>query len=254
MLCADIQIVLHAYVDGELDLVRVLEVEGHLRDCSACGQAHDALRVLREALSAEPLRFTPPHGLRERVRSSLGEADRGHPPRRLPWRRLAVAASVAAVFLTGLIALLLWPRFVKQDHLVREVVANHVRSLMEEHLLDVKSSNRHVVKPWFRGRLDFAPPVPDLADHDFVLLGGRLDYLDGRPVAALVYRRRQHFINLFVLPSSTGVEDRSERTEHQGYNLLHWSQGGMTFWAVSDLNAEELQELALLIQQQPPPR
>jgi len=253
MVCADIQNVLHAYVDGELDLVRALEVEGHLRDCSACGQAHSALRVLRELLSTAPLRFTPPPGLGHRVRSSLREADRSTPPRRLPWRWLAVAASLAVVALTGWMVYLLWPASLKEDRLASEVVSNHVRSLMEDHLLDKKSSNRHVVKPWFRGKLNFAPSVSNFADHDFALLGGRLDYLDGRAVAALVYQRRQHFINVFIMPSRTGAEEGSERLQRQGYNLVHWSKGGMTYWSISDLNVEELQELSLLIQSDTPP-
>jgi anti-sigma factor RsiW len=256
MVCADIQNVLHAYVDGELDLVRALEVEGHLRDCSVCGEAHDALRVVREALTTEPLRFTAPPGLRERVQRSLRDIDRSTPPRRLPWHRLAVAASLAVIALAGWMLYVLGPLSSKQDRLAREVVANHVRSLMEEHLLDKKSSNRHVVKPWFSvsGRLDFAPPVPNLADHNFALLGGRLDYLDGRTVAALVYGRREHIINLFVWPSRTGAEEGSEHLERQGYNLVHWSQGDMTFWSISDLNAEELEEFALLIQKETLPR
>jgi anti-sigma factor RsiW len=254
MVCADIQTVLHAYVDGELDLVRALEVEGHLRDCAACGQYHKALRVLREALTTGPFRFTPPLGLGDRVRSSLRQAERSAPPRRLPWHLLAVAASLALVLFTGWMVYLLRPLSNHRDQLAREVVSNHVRSLMEEHLLDKKSSNRHVVKPWFRGKVDFAPPVLDLADRDFALLGGRLDYLDGRPVVALVYSRRQHIINLFIWRSTIGVEDGSEWMERQGYNLVHWSQGGMTFWSVSDLNAEELQEFVSLIQKEALPR
>jgi anti-sigma factor RsiW len=139
------------------------------------------------------------------------------------------------------------------ERLAREVAASHVRSLMEQHLLDVESSDRHSVKPWFLGKLTFAPPVPDLAEQGFPLLGGRLDYLDDRVVAALVYRWRQHVINLFVWPSAAGADAAVRPGEWRGYHLVHWSAGGLTFWAVSDLNAPELHEFARLVREKTPP-
>ena len=120
-----------------------------------------------------------------------------------------------------------------------EIVAGHVRSLLANHLTDVATSNQHVVKPWFNGRIDFSPPVVDLAATGFPLVGGRVDYIGGRVVAALVYRRSGHAINLFVWPAETPPEGPSQ---HDGYNLLRWSAGGLAYWAISDLNPEELRD------------
>jgi anti-sigma factor RsiW len=161
----------------------------------------------------------------------------------------ALAASLALVALGAWWAARAWPPGPADDRLGRELVAAHVRSLLAEHLLDVRSSDRHTVKPWFLGKLNFAPPVPDLAGHDFPLAGGRLDYLDDRPVAACVYKRRQHVINLFVWPSDSAPNRGAGTATRQGYHLAHWCQGGMTYWAVSDLNEAELQEFARLIQE-----
>jgi anti-sigma factor RsiW len=137
-----------------------------------------------------------------------------------------------------------------EELFTREVVANHVRSLMASHVVDVESSDRHTVKPWFAGKLDFSPSVPDLNDQGFRLIGGRLDYLDGRPVAALVYQRRQHVINLFIWPSTHHYSEEPKPITQQGYNLLYWIQADMTYSTVSDLNTRELQEFVQLLQGQ----
>jgi anti-sigma factor RsiW len=247
MTCADVRHLLHVYADGELDPVRSLEVEEHLRTCPACSQACGRLRALRGVLAAEPLRYKAPPHVHKAIRTSLRAAERAETPPRLPWRLLAVAACLAVVALTTWWAVGRLGSAFGEDRMARAVVVGHLRSLMEQHLLDVPSSDRHTVKPWFRGKLDVAPPVPDLAGHDFTLLGGRLDYLDDRPVAAIVYSKRKHIINLFVWPEAA-VSTEPVLTQWRGYHLVHWSSGGSTCWAVSDLNAAELQEFARLVQ------
>jgi anti-sigma factor RsiW len=250
MTCADVRTLLHVYADGELDPVRSLGVAEHLGNCPCCGQAFGALQALRGVLAQEPLRHTAPAALHREIRSSLRATERAEAPRRLPWWLLAVAASVALVALLGWWAFQTGPRSSGEDRLAHDVLTNHIRSLMLDlHLVDMKSSDRHILKPWFQGKLNFAPTVVDLADRGFPLVGARLDYLDDRRVAAIVYRRRDHLINLFLWPSASGADQAPQALERQGYHLLHWSAGGMTGWAVSDLNSVELEEFARLVLQ-----
>ena len=248
MECEDVRGLVHGYLDGELDLVKSLEVERHMRECEECGREQRVQTRLRLAINRDIPYFDASPALRKRVRASLRQAHKAETSgaRFVGWRWLLAGASlaVAAVFVFAL----LLPQRSRQtadDLLAQEVVAGHARSLMAEHLTDVPSTDRHTVKPWLDRRLDFAPPVPDLSAEGFALVGGRLDYLDKRAVAALVYQRRQHFINLYVWPSSPG-ERASETTKtRQGYNLINWSDSGMNFWAVSDINADELREFAV---------
>jgi len=134
-----------------------------------------------------------------------------------------------------------WQRPGADEFLATQLIASHVRSLMANHLTDVASSDQHTVKPWLDAKLDFAPPVVDLSSEGFPLVGGRLDYLDNRPVAALVYQRRKHFINLFVWPGETGAARPTMAMSHEGYQLLHWADPDFNYWAVSDVNANDLQ-------------
>jgi anti-sigma factor RsiW len=249
--CRDCRDLLPAYLDGELDLVRHLETERHLRDCEACMGLHENHHGLRAALGSDGLYYRAPESLRARVRASLVRADRPA-RRRALWVRLGTAAVAAGLLVLG------WAlgrggvglpgaEPSAYDRQAQQVVASHVRSLLlDEHRFDVKSSNRHVVKPWFAGKVDFAPAVPDLSAHEFTLLGGRLDYLDGRPVAALVYQRRQHVVNLFVW-AAPGPGAPARAATRQGFHLVQWKQGDMTWWAVSDLNEQELQEFVDLV-------
>ena len=249
MICQEAHRLIHPYLDGELDLVRSLEIETHLKDCQTCAQAYNELRSLHSAVSDTALRFEPPAALRNRVRSALrDESEVTNRSSRLSWRWMIPAVSFAVLVIIAWVLIALLSRPSTSDLMAQEIVSSHVRSLMEKHLTDVPSSDQHTVKPWFDGRLDFSPPVKDLTSAGFSLVGGRLDYIGNRPVAALVYQHRQHYINVFVWPS-TGASDASGRAlVRQGYNLINWTNAGMNYWAISDLNLAELQEFVQLLQ------
>lgn len=245
--CAEKRNLIHGYLDGELDLVKSIEMEAHLKECPACSQVLENHRTVRAALASGSMAYRAPAGLERRIRASLRKERPVAPASSLlSWRWLSLAASAAAI------ALLAWnlaPRLARtsaEERLTQEVVSSHVRSLMANHLADVVSTDQHTVKPWFDGKLDFAPPVNDFAAEGFPLAGGRLDYLNDRPVAALVYQRRKHFINLFVWPASEGGESTESSATRQGYNVLHWRKGGMNFWAASDISAADLAEFTRL--------
>jgi anti-sigma factor RsiW len=160
--------------------------------------------------------------------------------------------AAAAIMLLALVSVVRGPS--SDDLLAREIVSSHVRSLMANHLADVLSSDHHTVKPWFAGKVNFSPPVEDLGRYGFQLMGGRLDYVDERPVAALIYQRQKHWVNLFIWPSVSDFDLGTKAVSHQGYNLIHWNKSGMTYWAVSDLNDSELQDFARLVQDQTSPK
>jgi anti-sigma factor RsiW len=248
--CRETQALIHGYVDGELDLMKSLEIEQHLQECPACAQAHTSLQAVRTAIRHSSLYFQTPPGLARRVQSSVrraGHADRT--PRVRPLRLIAVAASLALIIAAGWGLVRVLPARSADEPLTQELVASHVRSqMLPSHRFDVASSDPHTVKPWFEGKLDFSPPVKDLAGQGFPLVGGRLDYLHNRPVAALVYQRRKHSINLFIWPSAHGSEASTGTGTRQGYHLIRWTQSGMTHWAVSDLNNRELQEFVRMLQ------
>jgi anti-sigma factor RsiW len=185
-----------------------------------------------------------PDALRERVRASLA-ATAGEHRRPEFFRVFAFAAAFAAVALVSWNLALFHARPGDEEFLARDVVTAHVRSLMgAAHLNDVASSDQHTVKPWFTGKLDFAPPVQDLANAGFALTGGRLDYVNARPVAALTYRYRQHVVNLFVWPAAEATVSEPRAIARQGYSILHWTDGGMHYWAVADVAPAQLATLA----------
>jgi len=238
--CEEIRNLLSPYADGELDLVRDLDIERHLAECPHCAAALEGLRALSARLSDPALYHQPPTALAPRLRAALGRP-------RFPWRRVAAAAAAAvlvAAALWGTVRGLSAPS--AEDLLALEVVDSHVRSLMADHLLDFKSDDRHKVKPWFLGRVDVAPEVKDLTTERFPLIGGRLDYIDGRPAAALVYKRNDHVINVFVW-RAPGPDRPPVFLERQGYHLAHWSDNERAFWVVSDLNEEELRQFVELL-------
>lgn len=245
MSCHETRELIHGYLDGELDLVKSLEIESHLEDCDACAQTYKGVRGLRSALAQSAVRFDPPKDFERQVRSALRREDK--PQRRstiFRWQWLLAATSVITVFAVIWAVAALLGRQSQGDVIAQEIVSSHVRSLMADHLTDVPSSDQHTVKPWFDGRLDFSPPVKDLSQQGFSLNGGRLDYIGHRPVAALVYQRRQHPINLFVWPATEPTALSETASVSHGYNLIRWSSGGMAYWVVSDLNLAELQQFA----------
>jgi anti-sigma factor RsiW len=246
----------HAYVDNELDVVRSLEVEAHLSGCLACAREEASLRALHKALGNSALYHEAPARLEQRVRAALRDARRIESRRSFALRRYSwVGAAAAAVLFFAIIVKGVLPPGLSSGELTaREVVDDHLRSLTGSHLTDVLSSNQHTVKPWFDGRLNFTPPVKDLGPEGFPLVGGRLDYLDGHPVAAVIYRRRQHIINLFISPAEHTADTPPVSQVRGGYNIVHWTKSGMTYWAVSSLSAAELGEFAELVSQESSPR
>jgi anti-sigma factor RsiW len=246
MPCEDVQLLLHGYLDGELDPVGSTEVERHMKDCPACAKAYENQLALRSAISNASLYAEAPADLRRRVRSAVRRESGVEA--KVPvfsWRWLAIGAPLVAAAAAIVVIVSLAPRFSRpaaEALLTQEVISSHVRSLMVNHLTDVASSDQHAVKPWFNGKLDFSPPVKDLAAQGFPLIGGRLDYLGGRSVAALVFQRHKHVVNLFIWPAKEKDSKPTPFTPSQGYNLIHWSEAGMAFWVVSDLNEKELME------------
>ncbi len=243
--CAEANNLVHLYLDQELDLLRTLDVENHLRSCPSCRAQYDRQRALRSNVRRDAIYHRAPSALRQRLGVTLrAEAEGAPAPAARPRTWWSAGIAIAAVVVLGVSAALYLATPIPQNRLIDDVVSSHVRSLMANHLSDVASSDQHTVKPWFDGKLDYSPPVDDLTGQGFPLIGGRLDYLDGRPVAALVYRHRLHVINLFVWPSEAGHDQEPRALSRQGYNLMHWKQGGMEFWAISDLNEAELRKFA----------
>jgi len=251
--CTQVRAQLDAYDDGELDAVAARRLEEHLIGCPDCLQAEEHLSALRRAVRKHAAYHLAPEPLRERVASILDTLGRPHsrPAVTLRWWQLGGflgATATASALCTLLVLGAASPG--GEEKLADELVSSHVRSLMQDHLLDVASTDQHTVKPWFAGKLDYSPPVRDLSAAGFPLLGGRLDYVDGHPVAVLVYQRRQHRINVYVWPERGGASPRRHAMTHNGYNSVGWVANGMVFWAVSDLNAAELAQLEDLYRQQ----
>ena len=245
--CAEWRDLLNGLADAELDAEHARRVEAHLAEHPACAAEFARLKQQRARLRAAYPPLAAPDALRQRILTALAEA---MPSRRPTWGERAArlfaflqpaSLPVSAALLALSLALFVWPQQVIAPSLEADLVAGHVRSLLADHLTDVATSDRHQVKPWFNGKVPFSPPVVDLADRGFELKGGRLDYIGGEVVAALVFRHAGHVINLFVRPAhgeSDGAADRD------GYNLRFWHEDGLALSAVSDLNAAELSTFA----------
>jgi anti-sigma factor RsiW len=240
MNCSEAEILLHALLDVELDAGNAREVEAHVENCARCAPQLRAYRELRQAMPVAQLHFVAPASLRQRIEHVLP----GARPRAASRRSMLKGFVMGAAFSTAMAASLVVAVFrTDQDQRVLgDVVSAHVRSLQADHLTDVRTNDQHTVKPWFNGKVDIAPPVVDLTAKGFMLLGGRLDYIDGQNVPSIVYRRRTHVINLFVMQGA-GAEARNPGLQTvQGFNIQCWTAGGLKLFAISDINAQELRE------------
>ena len=251
----EIQALLPAYADQELGIAEALAVARHLAGCDACRREYEEQRSVSAQLKKGAAYFDAPAHLAGRISAALPQ-ERQRPAgagyRYFNWFNAgpAIAALLVAVCSAGLslsLYLNLYPSLPSaQEQLAEEVLSSHVRSLQVDHLSDVASSDQHTVKPWFNGKLNFSPPVADLAPQGFPLVGGRLDYLDGRPVAALIYRHNLHPINLYVWPGA-GKNAPPQAQDRRGYHLVRWHSDGMDYWAVSDLATDELVSFAEIL-------
>jgi anti-sigma factor RsiW len=245
MNCQQAKPLIDPYADGELEAAAILNLEQHLQSCAECGKAWRNLQTLKKTVKQDALYFAAPEELRERIKSALPSPARAVPQKQTwNWNWLTTVMSGLAVACLAVLLTVSMNRRASGGPLAQEIVSSHVRSLMANHMLDVVSTDQHTVKPWFNGKLDFSPPVKDLMEQGFPLIGGRLDYLDGRAVAALVFQRHKHVINLFIWPAQEERSNPTAITSIQGYNVIHWSEANMTFWASSDLNDTELMEFA----------
>jgi anti-sigma factor RsiW len=242
--CLEVDRAIDAYSDDELGATEAAEVRTHLDVCPACGE-----RVAARVSLGRLIRRVPYYAAPDRLRVAVATARR---PARVSPRVLAWAAMVTLAVSVGSGMVIRTVRARQAANattgMAQDVVASHVRALMGEHLFDVRSTDQHTVKPWFLGKLDFSPQVDDLAPLGFPLVGGRLDYLAGRPVAALVYQRRQHTINVFIWPASDSGETATDARTLRGFQVCHWTRGGMAYWAVSDLNDMELDQFVRALQ------
>ncbi|HSY44043.1 MAG TPA: anti-sigma factor [Candidatus Acidoferrum sp.] len=250
MTCAESHLLVHAYADGELDVVRSLEVEQHLKGCPKCAAQLTSLKALHTALVEGDFAYHAPASLRDKIRhmAPVPERKTERRPSDLQWfwKWLALGATTVAI-LTIILRPAEFSQSASGDELSSEVVACHVRSLMPGHLTDVLSSDKHTVKPWFAGKLDFAPDVKDFTTQSFPLVGGRLDYVNNRSVAALVYQHNKHLINVFIWPTSAATGGASEMKSYHGYYVISFNANGFHYSLVSDMDQTELKELAGLL-------
>jgi len=244
-----------AYLDQELDAEIRREVAAHLGDCAACSALAGDYRGVNGQVATLG-RVPAPEHLVADVRSRLADAavetaalplpSRSERRFRLGWLR-QVAVLLLACGVTAAVTMLVMSRMADIAGLERDVATAHVRSLLQESAIQIASSETHIVKPWFAGRLDFAPSVRDLTADGFPFAGARLDFIGERRVAALVYRRRLHVVNVFLWPSADGTDSAPRDLVHRGYNMVTWSRAGIAYWAISDLNMAELRQLQSLL-------
>ncbi len=245
--CGEVRDLLHVYIDDELPPDEHRAMDEHLRQCPECARALADLQSLRQRIRRAGT-YPLPSGLEQRLRAAIGVQPAFAP--RPFWQRAALLAAthIAALVLGGLIAAGVFMRSEAKDEVVRDVLQAHVRALIADQLVQVASNETHEVKPWFLGKVPFAPNVRNIDAQGYPLLGGRVDYVLDRPAAAIVYGRRKHRINLFILPEDQAFGPPSFTLTREGFNMIAWRQGGFAYYAASDLNMKELQDFAALIQ------
>jgi len=232
MTCDQARVLLDAFVDNELGVSDSVNVEAHLKSCAGCLRVVENHQALRQAMQDESFYFQP------------RPAARLIPVMKGSGRVFAAVAIAASLLIAGFLA----GRWQPRDNTAEQAILDsHLRALMSGHLADVESTDQHTVKPWFAGKLDFSPPVNDFAQQGFPLAGGRVDSIQGRQVAALMYRRNRHVINVYVWPAAAGGTSRTDKSSNRGYNIIHWSGSGFEWWVISDLNSGELEQFSALL-------
>jgi anti-sigma factor RsiW len=247
MRCTEARAMRHLYLDAEISVADTPALEAHLRGCRACAAIFRRERELSAAIEVDMPRYAVPDLLRTRIRDRLHREGGWRLGElrflRRGWNPAAIAASIVLAMAASSATTAIMAG-AEEDRTEQEVLASHIRSLMAGHLTDVKSTDQHTVKPWFNGKLDISPPVVDLSSDGFPLVGGRLDYIDHRPVAALVYRRLHHVINVLVSAEGKNTAAAASAQTRRGYNVTRFDRGGMRFWVISDLNSNELRDFA----------
>jgi anti-sigma factor RsiW len=247
MTCAEAGQLLHARLDNELDMAGAASIDLHLSDCRACAAQYAALQNLHQEITAADLAYTPGIALERKLAARfLKEEKSASRFWSWNWLNASVMAAAAVAVVAAIVSIPMLRTSRETDAVAAEILDNHLRALQAVHQVDVPSSDQHTVKPWFQGKTDFSPPVPDLTKDDFILIGGRLEVIHQQPAAAIVYRRRQHVIDLYVSPS-TGADSKTELRDLGGYHLLRWTQNNLNYWAVSDVDPNDLLTFADLI-------
>jgi anti-sigma factor RsiW len=247
MTCREAGPLLHARLDNELDMAGAASIDLHLADCRACAVQYAALEKLHQEIVVADLAYTPGIALERKLAAQFLQ-EKESPSRFWSWNWLNVSVTTAAAIavVVAIVSIPILRTNRETDAVAAEILDNHLRALQAVHQVDVPSSDQHTVKPWFQGKTDFSPPVPDLTKDDFILIGGRLEVIHQQPAAAIVYRRRQHLIDLYVSPSA-GENSKTELRELGGYYLLRWTQNNLNYWAVSDVDPNDLRTFADLI-------
>lgn len=246
MTCREAGSLLHARLDNELDMASSAGIDLHLSECRACAAQYAAIENLHDEIAAADLAYAPGAALERKLATSFS-SDKKAPLRfwSESWLKVSMMAAAAAAVVALVVSIPLL-RVGGTDAVAAEILDDHLRALQPMHQVDVPSTDQHTVKPWFQGKTSFSPPVPDLSKDGFILIGGRLEVIHQQPAAAIVYRRRQHVVSLYVLPSP-GAHSKIESSELGGYHLLRWTQNNMSYWAVSDVDPNDLRRFAELV-------